>query len=571
MKSITVIVLTFMAVLNIFSQTDNVPGNLINEYYSFRKIEDSQRKTAISLEMEKYMNTSYLTDNITNGRLIVDTRPGICTGSDWYNNDILVHSGNINDLTPRSLIIKQGEDGLLYMLAGLKPFASYLGSIRILKSSDGGVNWTQISQSYSTTDYIFSMDMLVESKDNNTPDSTRIMVYYTSSPNVNGNDAKLNLFSLRRNGTGFYYGVAGSPAAGRKFEQVTCCSDGQYYETNTYMHVFVKESPNAGQTNGFRHFRTVNWGATHTNELIVTDQRDNYPTAQFFSTAVTDSILISFERKFDASSTGYGIYKTTELPTIVNSYMMTPALESGVKNEKPCLAVSQQKYNIDKKMIITYTAGGKPVSYHSTNNGKSWIYRPMTSNNQSCAYTFCTSDSSSAAGNNFGAGFVTLNGDSVLSSKTTAGTSFTSSKLNNTSSSPVFSPSFCLYNNNGSKSVAAVFAGNSGINAYFDAEHLITGIQTISYEIPSGFSLEQNYPNPFNPVTNIRFSIPKSGVVTLKVFDVSGREVAQLINENLNAGSYNYDFNASYLSSGVYFYRISSEGFSDVKKMILVK
>ena len=97
------------------------------------------------------------------------------------------------------------------------------------------------------------------------------------------------------------------------------------------------------------------------------------------------------------------------------------------------------------------------------------------------------------------------------------------------------------------------------------------GIQTISSEIPSGFSLEQNYPNPFNPVTNIKFSIPKSGVVTLKIFDVSGREVSQLINENLSAGSYNYDFNASHLSSGVYFYRISSEGFTDVKKMILVK
>ena len=97
------------------------------------------------------------------------------------------------------------------------------------------------------------------------------------------------------------------------------------------------------------------------------------------------------------------------------------------------------------------------------------------------------------------------------------------------------------------------------------------GIQTISSEIPSGFSLEQNYPNPFNPVTNIKFSIPKSGMVTLKIFDVSGREVAQLINENLSVGSYNYDFNASHLSSGVYFYRISSEGFTDVKKMILVK
>jgi hypothetical protein len=443
--------------------------------------------------------------------------------------------------------------------------------MRILKSSDGGVNWTQISQSYSTTDYIFSMDMLVESKDNNTPDSTRIMVYYTTSPNINGNDAKLNLFSLRRNGTGFYSGVAGTPSAGRKFEQVTCCSDGQYYESNTYMHAFVKESPNGGQTNGFRHFRTVNWGVSHTNEMIVTDLKDNFPTAQFFSTAVTDSVLISFERIFDGNSTSYGIYKTTELPTNVNSYMITPALQSGVKNEKPCLTVSQQKYNIDKKMIITYTTGGKPACYHSTNNGKTWIYRTMSSNNQSCAYTFCTSDSSSTAGNNFAAGFVTLNGDSVLSSKTSAGTSFTSAKLNNSSSSPVFSPSFCLFSNNGSKSVAAVFAGNSGVNAYFDAEHLITGIQNISNEIPSGFRLEQNYPNPFNPVTNIKFSISKSGLVTLKVYDITGKEIEDLVDQVMNAGIFEYDFDASNLSTGAYFYRLTAGGYTDVKKMILIK
>ena len=97
------------------------------------------------------------------------------------------------------------------------------------------------------------------------------------------------------------------------------------------------------------------------------------------------------------------------------------------------------------------------------------------------------------------------------------------------------------------------------------------GIQIISSEIPSGFSLEQNYPNPFNPVTNIKFSIPKSGAVTLKVFDVSGREVSQLIKENMSAGSYNYDFNASHLSSGVYFYRLETEGFTDIRKMMLVK
>lgn len=97
------------------------------------------------------------------------------------------------------------------------------------------------------------------------------------------------------------------------------------------------------------------------------------------------------------------------------------------------------------------------------------------------------------------------------------------------------------------------------------------GIQNISNEIPSGYSLSQNYPNPFNPVTNIEFSVPKSSRVKLLVFDVSGKQVAELVNEKLSAGTYKADFDSKELSSGVYFYRLISDGFSETKKMILVK
>jgi hypothetical protein len=116
-----------------------------------------------------------------------------------------------------------------------------------------------------------------------------------------------------------------------------------------------------------------------------------------------------------------------------------------------------------------------------------------------------------------------------------------------------------------------LFAGNSGLNAYFDAEHLVTGIQNISNEIPSGFRLEQNYPNPFNPVTNIKFSIPKSGLVTLKVYDITGKEIEDLVDQVMNAGIFEYDFDASNLSTGAYFYRLTAGGYTDVKKMILIK
>lgn len=90
-------------------------------------------------------------------------------------------------------------------------------------------------------------------------------------------------------------------------------------------------------------------------------------------------------------------------------------------------------------------------------------------------------------------------------------------------------------------------------------------------ESPYAFSLSQNYPNPFNPVTMINFSIPQKGLVTIKVYDITGKEVRTLVNEIKDAGSNSVVFDASSLSSGVYFYNIVSGGFTDTKKMVLVK
>ena len=110
--------------------------------------------------------------------------------------------------------------------------------------------------------------------------------------------------------------------------------------------------------------------------------------------------------------------------------------------------------------------------------------------------------------------------------------------------------------------------GNAGAIAKMTA---IVGISNYNSEVPTSYSLNQNYPNPFNPSTNINFSIPKSGLVTLKIYDMVGREVSSLVNEFKSAGNYVVGFNASALSSGTYFYRIEANDFIATKKMVLVK
>lgn len=88
---------------------------------------------------------------------------------------------------------------------------------------------------------------------------------------------------------------------------------------------------------------------------------------------------------------------------------------------------------------------------------------------------------------------------------------------------------------------------------------------------PAGYSLTQNYPNPFNPATSIRFSLPKRDNVELKVYDIQGREVASLVNGTMDAGDHDITFNARNLASGVYIYRIKTSGFTQSKKMTLIK
>ncbi len=120
-----------------------------------------------------------------------------------------------------------------------------------------------------------------------------------------------------------------------------------------------------------------------------------------------------------------------------------------------------------------------------------------------------------------------------------------------------------------------LFAGMDYAGLYRSLDKVITDVE-ISIEVPTEFTLFQNYPNPFNPSTVIKYQIPNSNTqisnnVTLKVYDILGREVATLVNEQRKAGYYEVEFDGSNLTSGIYFYRIQAGQFVEIKKMVLVK
>ena len=116
-----------------------------------------------------------------------------------------------------------------------------------------------------------------------------------------------------------------------------------------------------------------------------------------------------------------------------------------------------------------------------------------------------------------------------------------------------------------------------GIHSYrlkqvdFDGTSELSDVIEVEVSAPIEYSLSQNYPNPFNPSTTIIYSIPEDGHVTLKVYDVLGNEVASLVDEQKQSGSFDVNFNASALSSGVYYYQIKAGEFTSTKKLVLMK
>ena len=119
------------------------------------------------------------------------------------------------------------------------------------------------------------------------------------------------------------------------------------------------------------------------------------------------------------------------------------------------------------------------------------------------------------------------------------------------------------------------------INRKLSPDVIITSVENEmenEFTVPDNFSLSQNYPNPFNPTTKIRYSIPEAPLslgegqgVRLVIYDVLGKEIATLVDEFKPAGSYEVEFNADKLSSGVYFYQLNSGSFVQTKKMILLR
>lgn len=186
--------------------------------------------------------------------------------------------------------------------------------------------------------------------------------------------------------------------------------------------------------------------------------------------------------------------------------------------------------------------------YLSSDNGSSWIQSSL---------------------NNINVTAITSSGNNIFAGSTNSGVYFsgnngTSWQQVNTGLTNLNIRALHIHNQ-------IIYAGTSGAGLWKRDITEIVGIETISNEIPKGFSLMQNYPNPFNPNTSINFSLPKSSNIKINVYNSAGKEISILVNMQMNAGVYKTEFNAAESPSGIYFCKMTTGDFSSVIKMVLVK
>lgn len=198
-----------------------------------------------------------------------------------------------------------------------------------------------------------------------------------------------------------------------------------------------------------------------------------------------------------------------------------------------------------------FVVGAEGTTYKTTNFGDSWDSVGSITDVQE--FIFCSNfinDSIGYAGGNFSRLFKTTNGGR--------------SWMRQNSTAPTPLDIFCL------NDTTVWLCGQPGI-IYNTIHGGQTSVNQLSEIIPEGFKLSQNYPNPFNPATTIKFSIKDKSNYKLEVFNSLGKLVAELFNKELTAGEYEFKFDGSNFTSGIYFYKLYSEQFSLTKKMILIK
>jgi len=365
--------------------------------------------------------------------------------------------------------------------------------------------------------------------------------------------------------------------------------------------------------NEIRRFATFYYCATRTGAFISIDGGKNW-TGRNSGLLNTNINKLEIKGGLTFAATNGGVYKSENngliwVPSnsgiqdsIITSFALNSSYIFAGTKSKGVYTSSNNGGNwiitglTNKKINSLFTfgnyifAGTNSGVYSTTNNGNAWSMPSLT---DTSIYSFTQSGSTIIAASKNTGIYTSSNNGLNWSSYNTG---MTTSKVNDilaygnvlyaaTQDKGLFKDSVGVWRatnkNSGifSKNITAlevgdsskIFIGDNFGNIYYGPLSSIVNINKENNIIPEKYELSQNYPNPFNPTTKINFLIPKDCFASIKIYDILGKEVTTLVNQKLTPGIYSVDWNASQYPSGVYFYRLQSGDFVDVKKMLMIK
>jgi len=515
--------------------------------------------------------------------------PGLSGETDFNSN--IVASGNI------WAIATQTSSKSTALFAAVTEDVFGAGDIcKVYVSYDGGRNWVlkYTYNGFASNVNIRANELDIEPIINGSDTIVYVGFGYSINNQSRAYFMRVNIVNgTSTNGAWNYWGSL-HPCNCVNIYNPKITSDNSRYGTNTYVYFTVsRDSAGVGGSRTQGQQMAVNTapfsGNTFTNRyryncggfLCMGYNVESYLNQDicFYNNGINDRVYVVFSPSnsqiFCYWSNDYGVTSAGGVTFYEDCYVDQLQLQScgGTSNQNIAIAYRKQYvYNSpdwDYRCQFSISGGTTLNSFTAV-----WIdytiFRTKFVSMQSIAlsqgrYVFSWADSSNG-----------INGTHKFMQTNDAGATFSTSPV---ISSPIGTGATSLggthagYRAGGSlDSGITLWSQAPGTNAMCSYDILSTiGIQPVSNEVPVKYSLSQNYPNPFNPVTQFKFSIPEQTDVKLTVYDMLGRTVKTLVSGGLRPGTYEAEWNASEFSSGVYFYKLETNNYSETKKMILIK
>jgi len=557
------------------TRTSDGVHQLVKDLSLARKAGDIARARELENALFASLPSLPITDETMIQSGVREDMPESNAGPLW-GNDVKIHDGPLWSYGKRQLAMDADTLRGIYVAVNAK-YQDTLSYIRVYRSTNGGLNWGIVGGFYSSGHAIQSFDMCVTDSLGGKWLLGFAFVVKTDVNTLGG--GHLYWGSMLSDGTDWRYTLIASANSTINFRNPSICTDGTgYLPTVTYHYVAAEfTSPSTDVSRGLYIPRTTNWGKNWVApDTTIKGVQEGTPVIAIDWSTNPDSLCIAFTRYTTPSR---------EIRTARNSFTFPGAwaitYPSGAKDDyDPSMAIDPVRGNA----IITYTrATGAP-----TYNDAMYLYSTdlfKTFTRDSIATSTAYEELTSVAYAPWGTGYYWR-----VAYRSTAGndTVYYKAILNKLSgfhsSAPTvvsqYRPTATLIpvvgfdRDIGGTSYRGncIYAGYGAQNVYFDAVDMALDVPAQD-GLPENFALYQNYPNPFNPSTKIGYRVwgVGSGWVRLAVYDMLGREVAVLVNETKNPGTYTVRFDGSGLASGVYLYRLVAGNFVDTKKFVLLK